>query len=626
MEAANDADVKVLYPFYKVNIHEDRAAARLARSLPFLLFTTVVCLLVYGVFWSPIFLLTITATLNVVMWLWIVTTATFCLLGLRATQAEMQKCQERAAVSAEADESQGNVRHTIVIPNYKEDEDILEMTLKSLSEAKGSSSFIVVLAMEAREAEAKEKAKRMQKKFEKSFAKMFSTHHPVNEEEILLDGSHDPELKGKASNVKHAVLKVCEQADCISDRDVITICDADVILHPNYFDYISSEFVKLKEDNNHRYMMWQAPQLQWRNFNESPVVSRVWGYISSLWEFGGVSGTLYGWHHMVFSAYSLPLELARDVGCWDGNIIAEDHHAFLKSWFYSAYISHKAKADDINLVRVRPVMLPSKSTSVNSPEGYWASWKERWDQAKRHAQGVAEISYATLAAWDMLATVPVTDLGLSFFVALIKVIIKPVLMHIVATLQAIALAVLTIYWLASGNQVPMCPNKLLLTHLLTSGDTLLCGLAGAWVLTWPVVIPFTMLMVANFMMIKICFITPGEQDKKFTWHAEDGKVEPWESWWLGPAAGSKGFRTAVRLIFDCVVCLGPIMAVYGVLVEILAYWNVFVRGNHFEYVTATKAMAKTYGAVESAKVPAAPGHEFTPEGGAPEVGDAMSRA
>ena len=26
------------------------------------------------------------------------------------------------------------------------------------------------------------------------------------------------------------------------------MCDADVIMHPNYFEHISSEFVKLKED------------------------------------------------------------------------------------------------------------------------------------------------------------------------------------------------------------------------------------------------------------------------------------------------------------------------------------------------------------------------------------------
>ena len=33
-------------------------------------------------------------------------------------------------------------------------------------------------------------------------------------------------------------------------KQVLTVCDADVIMHPNYFEYISSEFVKLKEDGS----------------------------------------------------------------------------------------------------------------------------------------------------------------------------------------------------------------------------------------------------------------------------------------------------------------------------------------------------------------------------------------
>ena len=41
----------------------------------------------------------------------------------------------------------------------------------------------------------------------------------------------------------------------------------------------------------------------------------------------------------VFSAYSLPLDLAKNAQCWDGDVIAEDHHAFLKAWFYAVYKS-----------------------------------------------------------------------------------------------------------------------------------------------------------------------------------------------------------------------------------------------------------------------------------------------
>ncbi|CAE7604231.1 unnamed protein product [Symbiodinium natans] len=606
-------DEKPLYPFYKVNIHEARAAALVARTFPLLVFMTVVGLLIFGVFWNPFILLTVTATLNVAMWLWVVSTAVYCMLGVDATEEELRKKEAGDSSSPVDSESQDNVRHTIVLPNYKEDESILETTLESLGEARGSRGFIVVLAMEAREAEAREKAAKMEVKFKDKFFKMFSTHHPAGLKEEHLDGSEDPELKGKASNVKWAVQQVCKELT-ISDRDVLTVCDADVIMHPNYFEHISSEFVKLKEDKSHLHTMWQAPQLPWRNFYESPVVSRVWGYISSLWEFGGVSGVLYGAHHMVFSAYSLPLELARDVGCWDGDVIAEDHHAFLKAWFYSAYKMSQSTEEDAcpQLVRVKPVMLPAKSTSVNSSESYWKSWEERWQQAKRHAQGVAEVSYAALAAWDMLQNVPVTSFGVQFLWMLFKVVFKPVMMHLVATTQAIALAVLTVYWVARGYQVPWCPDELVVTQLMSSGDTLLCGLAGAWVLTWPIVIPFAMLMVSNYMMLRKCFLTPGEQEKKLIWHKEDGGVVPFDSWWLGPLRGSKSFTLAAVLVFDCVFCLGPIMAVYGVVVEILAYWNVFLRGNHFEYVTASKALDRKspYGAVECAKAPAALGNEY----------------
>ena len=36
----------------------------------------------------------------------------------------------------------------------------------------------------------------------------------------------------------------------------------------------------------------------------------------------------------------------------------------------SSYVSENAE-----------VMLPAKSTSVNSPVSYWSSWEERWQQA-----------------------------------------------------------------------------------------------------------------------------------------------------------------------------------------------------------------------------------------------------
>ncbi|CAJ1380307.1 unnamed protein product [Effrenium voratum] len=609
--------------FYRVNIHEERAAAYIVRFIPFGLLLVTVCFLALGVYRSSSLLLWITATLNVAMWLWIVSVAVTCILGVRVAQDEISKadgqmCPEPTSDNQpekqpetepkgtpEGGRSQDKVRHIIAIPNYKEDKDILQVTLNSLIEARGSKDFIVVLAMEDREGlQGSQKAKELQAAFKDHFAEIILCFHPEGIKEMHLDGSWDPEVKGKASNVKFAVKKVCEDIQERSEYDVLTIIDADVILHPMYFHRINESFAKLKDEGNeeHTCTFWQAPQLPWRNLDESPAVSRVWGYISSLWEFGGVSGLLCGGHHMVFSGYSLPLNLAEQAQCWDGDIIAEDHHAFLKAWFYFVFESRKKEASSNALVRVRPVMLPAKSTSVVSPDGYWATWYERWNQAKRHAQGVAEFSFALLAAWDMLCSLPATSVGPGFLWQLFRVVLKPFMMHIVATLQAVSLAVLTCYWFASGRQIPGCPEQLMLT---STGDTLLCGLAGAWVLTWPIVIPFCFLLVANILMISICFVMPNAEKEKpkvaSIWHSEDGGVKPWESWMLGPFQGSQHFKVLCIVVFEVLVCLGPIMAVYGVGVEILAYWNVMVRGNHFEYISAPKASKMDYGSMAIAQ-------------------------
>jgi len=602
------------HPFYQVNIHEKRLAAYVARALPMFLLILTVSLLTYGVFTRhTMMMLSVAAILNVAMWLWINLTAIYGLFGAWAVQDLMTELEKENGAQQDADaESQDKVHHVIVLPNYKEEQEMLDETLENLKQAHGSASFYVVLAMEAREADARSKAEALQEKHGKSFAKISATYHPANLEETHLDGSANPEVPGKASNLKWAVSQAHRSmsADGIANLDstVLTVADADVFFHPSYFTYVSKEFNRLKKAglDEHKWTLYQAPQLPWRNFYDSPVVSRTWGYISSLWEFGGTSELRYGGHHMIFSAYSLPLQLAEKAQCWDGDVIAEDHHTYLKSFYYGAYKFQAANPEILwSPVKVHAVMLPAKSTSVNSSDGYWATWKERWHQATRHTQGVAEVSYAALAAWEMFATVPVYSINGAMLWKVFKVVMKPLMMHVVSTLQGIALAVVTLYWLYSGMEIQGCPNWFHWYEVdIFQGETLICGLAGAWVLTWPVVIPFTLIMAANYSFLSVCFLTPGEQAaSRSLWHSADGGVKPW--------FGSARTTTAIIIAIDAIIFLGPIMAVYGVAAEILAYWNVLFKGNFFTYITASKALgagATTYGSMDSTKA-AAPGAE-----------------
>jgi hypothetical protein len=76
------------------------------------------------------------------------------------------------------------------------------------------------------------------------------------------------------------------------------------------------------------------------------------------------------------------LKLLNSVGFWHTNIIPEDWHIFLQTFF-----ANEGK------VEVEPIFLP---TSIDAPEGatYYGSLKARYEQCKRHAWGATDIPFA----------------------------------------------------------------------------------------------------------------------------------------------------------------------------------------------------------------------------------------
>merc|ERR1719265_2171940 len=247
------------------------------------------------------------------------------------------------------------------------------------------------------------------------------------------------------------------------------------------------------------------------------------------------------------------------------------------------------------MLRIRPVYLPVKSTSVLSPKGYWWTWVERWHQARRHAQGVAELSYALLAAWDALLTLPWRAWSFTSAYRVSQVIIRLWCIHLLPICQAMGLGALTILWFMRGRKVPMCPTEIWWANL-TSGEYLLCGLAGAWVLVWPVVIPMILLTVANYLFLTIVFMRKREGVPASIWHRSDAGIPKIACFYNTMAAG--------MVFLDCFCWVSLLMAPYGFVVEVLAYIDVAIWGNRFQYVTASKAVAKAgipnYGALGTA--------------------------
>merc|ERR1719282_2321158 len=219
---------------------------------------------------------------------------------------------------------------------------------------------------------------------------------------------------------------------------------------------------------------------------------------------------------MVFSGYSLTMKLAVEAAPWDGDGIAEDHHAFLRCFFYSCYANAKESLKSSNkravpTLEVRPVFLPVKSTSVMCDD-YWQSWVERWHQAKRHMQGVSELSYALMASWDFLSSLPLRKHSLRLYIAMFRAVVRPFVLHLLPTIQGVALGVLTLYWITHHRRVPKCAESMYLT--VTNKELAICVLAGAWSQVWPVLIPLAFVICANYLYVVVAFMRPYEEKEK----------------------------------------------------------------------------------------------------------------
>jgi len=573
-----------LYSFHRANIHERRRAATFARLFPLLLFLLVTFLAALGFVLSTRLLLSICAVLNASLCLGMSCRGILCLLGVRKMALELQ--------SELVELHEDGIQHLIVIANYKEDLQMLSQTLTSLAQAHGSHSFHVVLAMEAREGPAGlEKAAQLDRGFSKYFSTFRSTSHPSNLREEHADGSWDPEVPGKASNVKWAVREAHRELlkESVDPASVIlTVADADVVFHPRYFSHLTRDFgtVRRRGGGWHEWTIWQAPQLPFRNYYASPACSRVWAYVASIWECGGVAGLSFGSEHFAFSTYSLPLLLAVEAEAHEGDVIAEDHHCYIRCFFYSA-VKEAALAQGgqevptwrgLARAHLRPIFLPVKSTSVVSDKGVWQTWIDRWFQAKRHAQGVAELSFFVLAVWDALRQLPTALWSAAFALSVARMAGTLIFIHMIPPCHFVAMGSLLLYWMANGH-IDIC------SPAQNARDFALCSAAGVWNPAWPA-IPITALIIAaSVAMVSTVYLQPLERGhyRSSLWTLEAGG--------LPTTCGSSLTTLTGLVLWDCLVCTGLLVLPYGIVTEILAFWNVAFRGNRFDYVTAAKAMA-----------------------------------
>ena len=264
------------------------------------------------------------------------------------------------------------IHHLVIIPNYNEPMSKLRANLEALAcQQEVASRIWVVLAMEAREPGAAEKARELQREFRNRLGAIYYTLHPEPPAGIIAT---------KAANETWAALwarrHFVDRLGYNPRRITITTCDVDSVFHPAYFSCLTYHFAT---DPERHYRLWQPPVFYHNNIWQVPTFIRFTAVFMNVWQLAGLADNDY--HTWPCSSYSASLSLLDTVGYWDPEVIGDDQHIILRCFFKRH-----------GRVSMAPTYLPVLADAPLSTS-LWRTAVNRYEQAKRHAWTASDIPY-----------------------------------------------------------------------------------------------------------------------------------------------------------------------------------------------------------------------------------------
>jgi hypothetical protein len=339
--------------------------------------------LVWGYIWFPTELAVALLVFDV-YWLWKSWTIAYHVGKgvrlMRESKARNWRTDHAVRAAQNADVlAWDEIRHVVIIPNYKESVEKLRATLYAMAQANGArKSIILVLAMEETEGkEARRRASVLRREFAGAFLDFLVTYHPAN-----LHG----EVRGKSSNeawaARECVEELVDRRGLNLDDLTVTSCDADTIFPPQYFDALTYYFAT---DPKRYLRFWQAPIFFYNNIWQVPAPLRVPNALGGLVHLSRLSRK----RRVLFSqsTYSLSMRMAHDVGYWDTDVIPEDWHMFLKCFY--------ALGGDVD---VEPIHLPVGNDGALSHTAR-DTYINQYLQVRRWGWGAVDVPYAAIHAF-----------------------------------------------------------------------------------------------------------------------------------------------------------------------------------------------------------------------------------
>jgi len=303
---------------------------------------------------------------------------------------------DRAVNDSEPVVHSGTVSHIVVLPNYKEDSEMMGATIARL----GQQEFIdvknkvtIVLAMEQGEHNYLEKGLALRKEWLPVFRDVIITAHPKG-----IPG----EQPGKSSNMVWAyrclkglhsqnngksvgVSEVLETtvAGCNFNMDenktVVTLMDADALCHSRFLSHLSKQFEESQGVSKHT-KFWQCPVAFYQNLGEIDFINRASTIVFAFNELANAGGFvdlgLFGYNPRVpVNTYSMSWKLLNLIKGGDTFVVADESHNLFKAM----HLTH-------GVAELEPIFLPISVYSVTSDK-FVTGFINRFTQIKRWMYG-----------------------------------------------------------------------------------------------------------------------------------------------------------------------------------------------------------------------------------------------
>ncbi len=265
-----------------------------------------------------------------------------------------------------------HIHQVIILPFYKESEEVVQCSLRALAQAKYDlSKLIVVLATEERAGEsARVVATSMQEEFKEVFGTFLVTTHP---------GDIVGELAGKGSNATWAAEKVrtevLDQQQLSYANVLVSIFDIDTVVYPDYFNCLVWHFLTAERPLKSSF---QPVPVFNNNMWEVSALARVVAMSSTFWEMVQQERPE---RMATFSSHSVSFQALYEVGYWQTNMVSEDSRIY-----WNLMLANDGEYDVIPLSF-------AVSMDANAAPTIWGTFANIYRQHRRWTYGVENFVY-----------------------------------------------------------------------------------------------------------------------------------------------------------------------------------------------------------------------------------------